>query len=105
MRSRVHFRELRVRRRAYTSRARVLNPKVLGTTRSRIGTGTIDCSTEIRYRVIPRRGDLIWCMSSESTPGDHRLASREAIRVQEIVGETFISISNATPVLRTVIDE
>jgi len=38
-------------------------------------------------------------------PSDHRLASREAIRVQEIVGETFISVSNTAPVLRTVIDE
>jgi LysR family hca operon transcriptional activator len=38
-------------------------------------------------------------------PSDHRLASHEAIRVQEIVGETFISVSNTAPVLRTVIDE
>jgi len=38
-------------------------------------------------------------------PSDHRLASHEAIDVQEIVGETFISVSNTAPVLRTVIDE
>jgi LysR family transcriptional regulator, hca operon transcriptional activator len=38
-------------------------------------------------------------------PSDHRLASHDAIRVQEIVGETFISVSNTAPVLRTVIDE
>jgi LysR family hca operon transcriptional activator len=38
-------------------------------------------------------------------PSDHRLASHEAIRVQEIVGETFISVSNTAPVLRSVIDE
>jgi LysR family hca operon transcriptional activator len=38
-------------------------------------------------------------------PSDHRLASHEAIRVQEIVGETFISVSNTAPVLRTVLDE
>ena len=38
-------------------------------------------------------------------PSDHRLASHEAIRVQEIVGETFISVSNTAPVLRTIIDE
>jgi LysR family transcriptional regulator, hca operon transcriptional activator len=38
-------------------------------------------------------------------PSDHRLASHEAIRVQEIVGETFISVSNTAPVLRAVIDE
>src|SRR5712671_6278195 len=38
-------------------------------------------------------------------PSDHRLASHEVISVQEIVGETFISVSNTAPVLRTVIDE
>lgn len=38
-------------------------------------------------------------------PSDHRLASREAIRVKEIVGEVFISVSNTAPVLRVVIDE
>ena len=38
-------------------------------------------------------------------PSDHRLASHEAIGVQEIVGETFISVSNTAPVLRIVIDE
>jgi len=36
-------------------------------------------------------------------PSDHRLASHEAIGVQEIVGETFISVSNTAPVLRAVI--
>jgi LysR family hca operon transcriptional activator len=38
-------------------------------------------------------------------PSDHRLASHDAIGVQEIVGETFISVSNTAPVLRTVIDD
>src|SRR5204862_1714899 len=38
-------------------------------------------------------------------PSDHRLASRETVRVQEIVGETFIMVSNTAPVLRTVIAE
>lgn len=38
-------------------------------------------------------------------PSDHRLASREAIRVQEIVGETFIMVSNTAPVTRAVIAE
>jgi LysR family hca operon transcriptional activator len=38
-------------------------------------------------------------------PSDHRLASQKAIGVQEIMGETFISVSNTAPVLRTVIDE
>ena len=38
-------------------------------------------------------------------PSDHRLASHDAIGVQEIVGETFINVSNTAPVLRTVIDD
>jgi LysR family hca operon transcriptional activator len=38
-------------------------------------------------------------------PSDHPLASHEAIDVHEIVGETFISVSNTAPVLRTVIDD
>lgn len=38
-------------------------------------------------------------------PSDHRLASHEAVGVREIVGETFISVSNTAPVLRVAIDE
>ena len=38
-------------------------------------------------------------------PSDHRLASHATIRVQEIVGETFIMVSSTAPVLRAVIDE
>src|SRR5436853_5987754 len=38
-------------------------------------------------------------------PSDHRLAPHEAINPQDIAGETFISVSNTAPVLRTVIDD
>src|SRR6202790_553699 len=38
-------------------------------------------------------------------PSDHRLASHEAIRVQEVVGETYIGISSTAPVLRALIAE
>ncbi|HEV3177202.1 MAG TPA: LysR family transcriptional regulator [Stellaceae bacterium] len=38
-------------------------------------------------------------------PSDHRLASHEAIRVQEIVGETYVGISRTAPVLRALIVE
>jgi LysR family hca operon transcriptional activator len=38
-------------------------------------------------------------------PSDHRLASRSAVSVQEIAGETFISVSNTAPVLRAVIQD
>jgi LysR family hca operon transcriptional activator len=38
-------------------------------------------------------------------PSDHRLASHEAIDTRDIVGETFISVSNTAPTLRVVIDD
>jgi LysR family hca operon transcriptional activator len=38
-------------------------------------------------------------------PSDHRLASLEAIDPRDLVGETFISVSNNAPVLRVVIDD
>jgi LysR family hca operon transcriptional activator len=36
---------------------------------------------------------------------DHRLAARKAIRPQDLVGETFVTVSDTAPVLRVVIDE
>jgi LysR family hca operon transcriptional activator len=38
-------------------------------------------------------------------PSDHRLAALESIRVQDIIGETFLSVSDTAPALRAVIDE
>jgi LysR family transcriptional regulator, hca operon transcriptional activator len=38
-------------------------------------------------------------------PSDHRLASHHAIDPHEIVGETFITVSNTAPALRVVIDD
>jgi LysR family hca operon transcriptional activator len=38
-------------------------------------------------------------------PSDHRLASHEAINPQDIVGETFIGVSNTAPVGLRVIDD
>src|ERR671919_270652 len=37
-------------------------------------------------------------------PSDHRLATCDAIDPHEIVGETFVSVSNTAPALRVVID-
>jgi len=37
-------------------------------------------------------------------PSDHRLASHRAIDPRDIVGETFIAVSNTAPVTRSVID-
>ena len=38
-------------------------------------------------------------------PSDHRLAARDAIDPRDIVGETFVSVSNTAPTLRVVIDD
>ena len=38
-------------------------------------------------------------------PSDHRLASQDAIALQDIAGETFIGMSNTAPTLRAIIDQ
>ena len=38
-------------------------------------------------------------------PRDHRLAAHKSIKPQDIAGETFVSVSDTAPVLRTVIDD
>jgi LysR family hca operon transcriptional activator len=38
-------------------------------------------------------------------PGDHRLAALKAISPRDLVGETFVAVSNTAPVLRAVIDK
>ena len=38
-------------------------------------------------------------------PSDHRLAACDAIDLHDIVGETFVSVSNTAPALRVVIDD
>jgi LysR family hca operon transcriptional activator len=38
-------------------------------------------------------------------PSDHRLASHEAINPRDIVGETFIAVSNTAPVGRKIVDD
>jgi LysR family hca operon transcriptional activator len=37
-------------------------------------------------------------------PGDHRLAALKAISPRDLMGETFVIVSNTAPVLRVVID-
>jgi LysR family hca operon transcriptional activator len=37
-------------------------------------------------------------------PGNHRLAARKAVSPQDLVGETFVTVSDTAPVLRGVID-
>src|SRR5712671_4094939 len=38
-------------------------------------------------------------------PRDHRLAAFKAISPRDLVGETFVTVSNTAPVLRVVIDD
>jgi len=38
-------------------------------------------------------------------PSDHRLASREAIGLKDLVGETFIGMADQAPVLRSIIED
>jgi LysR family hca operon transcriptional activator len=38
-------------------------------------------------------------------PGDNRLASQNAVALQDIAGEIFIGMSNTAPTLRVIIDE
>ena len=37
-------------------------------------------------------------------PSNHRLAALKAIRPQDLIGETFVTVSRTAPVLRGVID-
>jgi LysR family hca operon transcriptional activator len=53
---------------------------------------------ELDYRVIVREPLIV------VLPSDHRLASRDAIALRDIAGETFIGMSNTAPMLRVIID-
>jgi len=37
-------------------------------------------------------------------PGDHRLAALKAISPRDLMGETFVAVSNTAPVLRVIVD-
>jgi LysR family hca operon transcriptional activator len=52
----------------------------------------------LEYKLVTRE-PLVVILSS-----DHALASRESIDPAELVGETFISVSNTAPSLRAIID-
>jgi LysR family hca operon transcriptional activator len=69
--------------------------------------GTIDAAflrreqgvPELAFRVLVKEPLMVILRS------DHRLAARKAIRPQDLVGETFVTVSDTAPVLRVVIDE
>jgi LysR family transcriptional regulator, hca operon transcriptional activator len=58
-----------------------------------------ETGTGLDYRVIVREPIVV------VLPNDHRLAARDAIALQDIVGETFLSLSNTAPTLQAVIDD
>jgi len=69
--------------------------------------GTIDAAflrreqgvPELAYRVLVKEPLMV------VLPSDHRLAALKAISLKDLVGETFVIVSNTAPVLRVVIDE
>src|SRR6202045_2215982 len=54
---------------------------------------------ELAYRVLVKE-PLVLIL-----PSDHRLAALKAISPKDLVGETFVIVSNTAPVLRAVIDK
>src|ERR1700726_293201 len=68
--------------------------------------GTVDAAflrrerglPELAYRVLTKEPLVV------VLPSDHRLAALKAISPQDLVGETFVTVSNTAPVLRVVID-
>jgi LysR family hca operon transcriptional activator len=68
--------------------------------------GTIDAAVLRRERGVP---DLAFRVLVKEPlvvvlPSDHRLATLRAIRPGNLVGETFVTVSDTAPVLRLVID-
>jgi LysR family hca operon transcriptional activator len=54
---------------------------------------------ELVYRVLVKEPLMV------VLPSDHRLATLKAISPKDLVGETFVIVSNTAPVLRAVIDK
>jgi len=55
--------------------------------------------TDLMFRVVATEPFVV------VLPSDHRLASYEAINPHDMVGETFIAVSNTAPVGRKVVDD
>jgi len=54
---------------------------------------------ELAYRVLVKEPLMV------VLPSDHRLAALNAISPRDLVGETFVTVSDTAPVLRVVIDD
>src|ERR1700731_1133203 len=68
--------------------------------------GTVDAAFLRRERGLP---DLAFRLLVKEPlmvilPGDHRLAALKAINPRDLIGETFVTVSDTAPVLRVVID-
>jgi LysR family transcriptional regulator, hca operon transcriptional activator len=54
---------------------------------------------ELAYRVLVKEPLMV------ILPSDHRLAALKAISPKDLIGETFVAVSNTAPVLRAVVDK
>jgi LysR family hca operon transcriptional activator len=54
---------------------------------------------ELAYRVLVKEPLMV------VLPSDHRLAALKSISPRDLVGETFVAVSNTAPVLRVLIDK
>jgi LysR family hca operon transcriptional activator len=68
--------------------------------------GTVDAAFLRRERGLPELAFRLLVKEPlvAVLPSDHRLATRKAICPEDLVGETFLTVSNTAPVLRAVID-
>jgi LysR family hca operon transcriptional activator len=55
--------------------------------------------TDLAYRVLVKEPLMV------VLPSDHRLAALKAINPRDLLGETFVVVSNTAPVLRSIIDK
>jgi LysR family hca operon transcriptional activator len=71
-----------------------------------LSKGTIDAAFLRRERGMPDVAFRILVKEPLMVilPRDHRLAARKAISPRDLLGETFVAVSNTAPVLRVVID-
>jgi LysR family hca operon transcriptional activator len=68
--------------------------------------GTVDAAFIRREKGLPELAfrTLVTESLAVILPSDHRLAALKAINPRDLVGETFVTVSDTAPVLRVVID-
>jgi len=71
-----------------------------------LSKGKIDAAFLRREQAVPDLGFRLLVREALVVvlPGDHRLAALKSISPQDLVGETFVTVSDTAPVLRKVID-